>query len=75
MESEVKDNGIVDIGNVNVNKENMKEFLWHKYISGQNLTVTHHVFILEQKFHALLETVAKFDLTEEERVTLNEFRL
>ena len=75
MEVEVKDNGIVDVGNVNVNKENMKEFLWHSYISGKSLTVTHQVFVLEQKFNALVEAVSKFDLSEEERVILNEFRL
>jgi hypothetical protein len=75
MEIESKENEIVDVGNVNVNKENMKEYLWQAYLSGKSLTVTHQVFLLEQKFNALIDAVSAFDLKEEERIILNEFRL
>lgn len=65
---------IVDVGNVNVNEEKMKEYLWHSYLSGKSLRVTNQVFILEQRYNALIETVSGFNLSDEERVILNEFR-
>ena len=75
MSEEVKDNGIINIGNVNINEEKMKDYLWHSYLSGKSLKITNQVFVLEQRYQALVEAVSGFNLSVEERLILNEFKL
>lgn len=75
MNEEIKDNGIINIGNVNINEEKMKDYLLHSYLSGKSLKVTNQVFVLEQRYQALVEVVIGFNLSVEERLILNEFKL
>ena len=75
MNEEVKDNGIINIGSVNINEEKMKDYLWHSYLSGKSLKITNQVFVLEQRYQALVEAVSGFNLSVEERLILNEFKL
>ncbi len=75
MESELKDNGIVDVGGVNVNEEKMKEYLWHSYLNGKNLSITGKVMQLELKLNEVLLWATNLDLSTEERLQLNEFKL
>jgi hypothetical protein len=72
---EAKDNGIVDVGGVNVNEEKMKDYLWYSYLNGKNLSVTGKVMQLELKLNTILEWASDLDLTTEQRLQLNEFKL
>jgi hypothetical protein len=74
-EETIKDNGIVDVGGVNVNEEKMKDYLWHSYLNGKNLSVTGKVMQLELKLNTILEWASDLDLTTEQRLQLNEFKL
>jgi len=75
MEADLKDNGIVDVGGVNVNEEKMKEYLWHSYINGKNLSITGKVMQLELKLNEVLLWATNLDLSTEERLQLNDFKL
>ena len=75
MEADLKDNGIVDVGGVNVNEEKMKEYLWHSYLNGKNLSITGKVMQLELKLNEVLLWATSLDLSTEERLQLNEFKL
>ena len=75
MNEEVKDNGIINMGNVNINEEKMKDYLLHSYLSGKSLKITNQVFVLEQRYQALVEAVSSFNLSVEERLMLNEFKI
>lgn len=75
MEADLKDNGIVDVGGVNVNEEKMKEYLWHSYINGKNLSITGKVMQLELKLNEVLLWATSLDLSTEERLQLNDFKL
>ena len=72
---EAKDNGIVDVGGVNVNEEKMKDYLWHSYLNGKNLSVTGKVMQLELKLNTMFEWAEGLELTTEQRLQLNEMRL
>ena len=72
---EARDNGIVDVGGVNVNEEKMKDYLWHSYLNGKNLSVTGKVMQLELKLNTMFEWAEGLDLTTEQRLQLNEMRL
>ena len=76
MEHEtIKNNGIVDVGGVNVNEEKMKDYLWYSYLNGKNLSVTGKVMQLELKLNTMLDWASELDLTTEQRLQLNEFKL
>ena len=76
MEQEtIKDNGIVDVGGINVNEEKMKDYLWHSYLNGKNLSVTGKVMQLELKLNTMFEWASGLELTTEQRLQLNEFKL
>jgi len=72
---DLKDNGIVNVGGVNVNKEIAKEYWWRTYLDGRNLGVTGKVMQLEIKMNEVLEWANGLDLTTEQRLKLNEFKL
>lgn len=75
FERQLEDNGIVNIGGVNVNEEKMKEYLWHSYVNGKNLNITGKVMHLELKLQEVLEWASDLELTTEQRIKLNEFKL
>ena len=74
-EEKLTDNGIVNVGGVNVNEEKMKEYLWHSYINGKNLSITGKVMQLELRLQEVLDWATNLELTTEQRIKLNEFKL
>jgi hypothetical protein len=72
---EAKDNGIVDVGGVNVNEEKMKDYLWHSYLNGKNLSVTGKVMQLELKLNTLFEWIDGIKLTKKQKEQLNKLRI
>ncbi len=69
------ENVFIPVRGVNVNPEIMKEYLWDSYVTGKSLSVTAKVAHLETTLNKVLEWAGKLQLTAEQRLELNDFRI
>jgi len=75
MEYETKVPEITELGGVRFNEEKTKEVLWQNFLSGKSLQVTKSVYVLEMKYQELFDFAKSLELSDEQRVKLNEFML